>query len=487
MAPTNTNNNLTEFKKSCDVVLENIMVDDINDSITFIGFLNNIQDYLTQELEYEDVPCMAYFLNESILQKIVDLVNKDLPPAHVEPLFSFFMAFVTTGLNKYFAQIHIHRPFTQLLSKLETIYLIDGAKTSRFAVELWNKLKVKPVYLEMMTDGHSYPLIDFFCTSALIPEKEHNYARDIILSIMFPSEDSLPDIFPKYIEEKFYPQISDFIIATIQCVTTIQFKGSLTSLLSWVDQLLQLAKSFDSWKVIQEILKLSASQQMLGFSFLLSYFSAPVIHEKVLEISVSKEVLQTVAECLNSNDDTSQISGLVFLKTLLTCDCDFSFLLPPKPTEACDVLSNLPVEWLIQCDGSTSMESYQSDAVSRVLFFDGIRKDGNNKELFEQILGLLKRFNSISLTVCLSVTQLITEFVSIAPDLISKDLVDAYAVAIKQYANVPFFEMPNEKSSDCPEVRAAILAEFGKEIHTTFIAYEKIRSASSSISQIEFD
>ena len=89
---------------------------------------------------------------------------------------------------------------------------------------------------------------------------------------------------------------------------------------------------------------------------------------------------------------------------------------------------------------------------------------------------MLRRYKTISLSLCLSLTRLIVQFVSIAPDLISNELVSSYSEVIQQYSDVPSFEMPNDESEDSPEVRASILAEFGKEIHTTFVTSEKIRS-----------
>lgn len=478
IAPVAKASTVDEFSSFCITAVSSVPIEDAGNTTAFIGALDVIQDYLIEELDSEDVPCFAYFVKESILQKIVDLVNDNLPEAHVEPLFTFFSAFVNSRLNKYFVQIHVHRPFTLFIGKLEQVYLVDAAKTKEFALDLWKKLKTKPIYLEMIKDEKgNYPLIDFFLSSSLIPGDEYNYARDIITSIIY-HEKELSEVFRVYIEKKFFPQILDFLATTIQCVSTIQFDGSLSKIINWFDSLLQIPVKLNLENLISELMELSDPQKLLSFSFLLSYFSAPAILNKFLEISLSEQVLEIVIKCLDSNEDLSQKSAVIFLKTLLLCDCDHSKILPPVITEAADILSHLPAEWLIQCDGSTSIESYESDSFSRVLYYYGKRKDGHNTKLFEHVLGLFKRFKTISLSLCLSLTELITHFAAIAPDLISNELVSTYSDVIQQYSDVTNFEMPNEESNDSPEVRASILAEFAKEIHTTFIASEKIRSRS---------
>ena len=88
---------------------------------------------------------------------------------------------------------------------------------------------------------------------------------------------------------------------------------------------------------------------------------------------------------------------------------------------------------------------------------------------------LLSKFKDQSITLALSLSQLILMMLANAPDLISKDLAQSYEDAVKQYKEVPFFQIQTIETHDCPEFRAAILTEFGKEIHATFIASEKIK------------
>ncbi|OHT00129.1 hypothetical protein TRFO_08126 [Tritrichomonas foetus] len=477
IAPMMAINSLEEFQESCTLVLSTITLNDSNDTISFNGALNNVQDYLSEEINSDDHPCLDYFVSESIMQQIVDKVDKDLPEEHIAPIFDFFSAFINTELNKHFLQVTVHRPFTKLLSLLDVFYSKSATETRQFVSNLWSTVRPSPIMLEMMSIDGKFPLLDFFFSLVFSPDKSNDYARDAIRSIVSKTSPELPSLFLEYIKKNLYPQIVAFLIQISRCVTTLQFNGAFTSLLLWIDETLTYYSDFPVDSLFQEIQQFSAAEQLLTISMLLSFFISPVIFERAMKYSLEDELFDIVKATLNSDVEFDRKAAVTFLKTLLRCKPEAAnFMIPQAQTEAADVLSLLPPEWLVQIDGSTAMEAYETDAMTRINFYGIRRAQGTDKNIFGDILNILSNFKSQSMTLCLSLSELILMILANAPDLISTDLAKAYEAAVKQYSDVPYFQMPMREFADTKEVRAAILTEFGKEIHATFIASEKIKA-----------
>jgi hypothetical protein len=277
-------------------------------------------------------------------------------------------------------------------------------------------------------------------------------------------------------------QIRDFLIHTTECVATLQFSGSLSRLIEWIDFLLLKFDIFPIIPIFDKLKEFSRHNQLLALSFLLSCFSSHLVTEPVLEFALTASNLQIVIDSLNSDEEIDQKSGICFLQTLFLATSDFSRLLPPQRNEQTDVLSILPSSWLLSIEGSSGIESYEEDAISRLELFGNVRPIGDNDDVFGAVVGVLRRFGKISVNVCLCLTKLITIFVSLAPDLICRELTEGYAVAVGEFESVLEFGVPEEKCKDCGELRAAILTEFGKEIHATFVASEKMKRIASILS-----
>lgn len=479
LAPLMTQDTLGEFKNACNSVIEIAMSQNQDNLAAFIGSLNNITDYLTEELNEIDIPCFDYFSQEKILQTLADSITKDLHQSLVEHLLHFFLAFVTTELNRHFAQVSIHKPFTDMLKKLDILYQKDPVKTRDFTIEVWEKVKTSSLFLEISAertaDGQTFPLFDFLFELSLIPGEDGSKARQILLYMFDQPELDDPKMFQDYIKAKLFPRFVDFIAVACDDVLTVQFNGSLVSLLNWIDQLLLYVDHFPMESVFEAIKKYEQPKQHLSVSLLLSLFTADVVIKPTIELCLSPEFLQTVVDGLDSEDNFAKKCSIAFLKIILLSNCEKAKVAPSQKSNITDILYLIPSGWLVEADGSTSTEAYESDASNRLSLFDQIQ-NGENDILFPHVIALLKTFDKLSLSLCLTLTHVITLYISICPYLINTELADAFSEAVTKYQQVTTFSVPNENSVDSPEVRAAILAEFGKEIHATFIAAMKLQS-----------
>lgn len=482
IAPIIQTDSFEEFKDSCIIALATIMKNDTEDTIALNGALNNIQDYLSEEINSDDHPCLDYFVSESIMQKIVDSINEDFPKSHIQSIFAFFAAFTKTELNKLFLQVTVHRPFTQFIVKLNILYLKDPTSVSKFALNIWKTISPSSIMLEMMTIDKKYPLFDFFFQFVFSPEDSNDYARDVVLSIISKPTPDYPPTFREYVRDNLYPKVVDFIIQVSESATTMQFRDSFTALLLWVDNILTVYGDFPYESLFEKISKFDQANQCLTVSMLLSFFIAPVIFDNTIKYVQKENFNEMLIKCLDSESELDRKSAVTCIKTILRCDPNIiENLIPTVQIEPADVLSLLPPEWLVQIDGSSAMEAYETDAITRINFYgskNSKRSKGTEQKencIFIHILKLLSKFKEQSISLALSLSQLILMILANAPDLISDDLAESYKSAVEQYKEVPFFQIQALKSHDSPEFRAAILTEFGKEIHATFIASEKIK------------
>jgi hypothetical protein len=480
LAPILTTNTFDEFKTVSNNIFSLLNAPD--SAIAFSGALNNIQDYLSDEIKEDkpDQPCVHFFISNNILGKLVSEISESLPPGHVEPLLKFFLGFVDTNLNRLFPQIAVHRPFAKLLSFLPMFALKDARETHRFANDLWNSVKDFPLALELLAGEDEQPLIDFFCLTSFAPGETGEVSRSALLSIAGLEGGR----FGEYLEKRYFPGLAEFILNTAQCGSTIQFNGSLASLAEWIDRLLLLADRFPCDIVLKGVGELVESQRILAVAFLLSFFSADAIVGPVGEFALSGEFLGAVVNLLKNMDDpVGQKSAVAFLRAILESELDLGAILPPPGVATVEVLSRLPQGWLAGLEGSTAMDAYESDALVRLQFFRGRYSRRGDSGIFNALLGVLAAFRTIPISLALSTTKAITAFLSVAPDLIGAELVQGFTTAVETLADVTEISLPGEGASDSPELRAIILTEFGKEVHATFVASERLTALPLEIAK----
>jgi hypothetical protein len=478
LAPVLTTNPIDEFTKAFGKVLSCIPDSSRDATPSLVGALNTIQDYLAEEISEEkpDQPCVQSLIGNSLLARIVGAIDESLPAAHVEPILNFFLAFVNTCLNRLFPQISVHRSFTKFLGRLPLLALRDRSATLAFANDLWASVKNSPVALELISSEHEQPLIDFFCMTALAPGEDGELSREALMSI---ASDRGPTS-GKYFQAHFFPQLADFILNTSLCGSTIQFNGSLSSLIEWIDFLLLPVDQFPCELILNGLAEAPISQKILAIAFLLSFFSAQVITKPIGGFALSQKFLGTVIDALQSSDDRqAQKSAIAFLRALFETELDLSPLFPAPTGPPCDLLSLLPSEWLGDIVGSTRMDAYEVDALVRLQFFDGRRSSRGNCPIFTAVLVLLPQFDTLPLPLCLSITKVVTAFVSLAPDLISEELAAAFSAAVATLSGVSELGIPDDGLTDSPSLRAVMLTEFAKEVHATYVASERLNSLLS--------
>lgn len=484
IVPESKPNSIEEFKTFCETVLSSISTGDRDDPTYLLGSLNNIVDYLIEEIDLDDHPCLDYFVSESIMQQIVDSITKEIPRSHVEPIIDFFKSFVSSRLSKLFLQVTVLRPFSKLLSELDTLYQKDPETILEFVSFLWKKLRSSPLAFEMLTINGKYPLFDFFFLFVFNPEPTNNFMRDAIETVVSKSPPAFSPTFFDYFRSHIYPKFIDFIIQCCECVTTIQINQTFVLILNWIDAILTYDTEFPQVEsLFVRISKFEPPHQLLSISIILSFFISPLIYDKAVQFAQTQSFNDMLCSCLESKTEFDRKAAVTCLKTILRCDSKIlPNLFPTQHAEPADVLSLLPPEWLTQIEGTLAIKAYQTDAISRITYYEIDRKSlnvsesSNPKYIFPYVLSLLKTFKDQSIGLCLSLSELILMILAISPNLISDDLANTFREAIEPYKAVTSFEMPTTNCSDTPQLRASILAEFGKAIHATFTASEMLKS-----------
>ena len=484
IAPIITTDNFSEMKDACNQSILILEGKENEDTLTLQSSLELVTDFLTEEIGQEDLPCFDYISQTQFPQQIAQFLDKKLSTSQIIGILRFFMCFVNTKLNTYYAQISIHRPFAIVASKLEDIYPVAPDAVIQFVSEVWNKSKKSPLMLEMMSfrdqDKISYPLLDFFCTASLNPGEVGVISRECVLYIIAQNDDpenKFDSVFVDYLINPLYQAITQFLISTCDCVPTMQFKGSTSTLLSWIDQLIMRTNTYDPTKVVEHVLSLDTPRKLFSLAFLLNFFTSDKIVDPIKEIVKKPETLDLIIDSLdNGNDDTLKAAVSLVKAILFNADL-IEIVLPPENEDRVDVLSFMPPSWLDQIDGSSSLEAYEEDACNRIKIVN-VNAKGTNEKFFAHVCKLLTRVKTLPLRTLLSVTHIIALFIAAEPSCIGGDLAEAFEEACLSLKDVQIMLQINQSTQDSPEVRAEILAECGKEIHATYLAHEKFVAAN---------
>ena len=479
-----TNDPFEDLKKACIHVIGILKKEENEDTSSLDNSLNLIQESLLEEIETKDMVYFDYIAQTSFLKNLVESISsKNLKRVHVEPILNFFMSFLNTKLNHYFAQQAVHQSFGLLLSKLELLYEKSSEVTYKFVMNVWSFSKKSPLILDltMIHDQNdnsnvSYPLFDFFCNSMFEPAPLGTSSRDAILSLFSLTEEGMVHLdpqFTKYVSNKVFPVINEQLCLLLDVADTIQFKGTVPLFIYWTDQLLNRCGGFDMSELFNKFNDLSDGKKMASLAFFLAYFSSPSIVDKSLDIARSQQLKDLLLKMLSSENDQNIRLSIALLNVILRRDELVDEYMPNKCSSKTDVLSLLPPQWLSHLDGEYSIDSYQQDALSRIFSLKPC-KEGKNNAFFKACLKLLREFNKLKISTAVGLTGLITTFVSINPGLIDDAFAESYEKAVKHYIQIQIIPTFKEIVEDTPNIRAAILSEFGKEIHATYLVSEKI-------------
>ncbi|EAY14738.1 hypothetical protein TVAG_038460 [Trichomonas vaginalis G3] len=485
IAPMIAVDSLQDVKEACDHCLGVLNGTISENELTFDSALASIKDYLTEEVGQPDMPYFDYVTSQLFIQKIAESLGPKLTAQQIESILLFFLAFANTKLGNYFAQITVHRPFSLVVSKLESVYAKTPGVVEEFIKGVWGQCKKSPLMLEMITipssQGISYPLLDFLAIAAFNPDEIGMHSREAILYIFSTADDpeiKIHESIPQYLLKQLEGSIESYLKNVCECVPTIQFSGSSTVLLSWIDQLIIRTNTVDIQSILSHVKSLDITRRLGSLALLLNFFINKVISEAVIKEVQSKETIDLIVSALDSKNDDSIKSSLLLIKSMLLNNETIAYIIPPTKDERIDVLSFMPPSWLIEIDGSSSISAYEADAVNRINIISHVQ--GKNNDLFPHVAALLKNAKTMPLRELLSLTSVLSLFTAAESSLIGSCLAENFEAAVNQLSEVQIFELPSENSKDGPEVRAAILAEFGKEIHATFTAHEKFNSVKKA-------
>lgn len=509
IAPIIATDTLAEFKNACSQALDAIKTHTDENLIAFQSSLTNIQDYLQEELSKDDMRCFGYLAQMNILQQIADSLTNNLPSNYIEPVFHFFIGFVNTDLSHYFVQVTVHGPLCSVVSKMESLYQKSPTQISKFAFELWDATVRSPMVLDFLciNDGNqiSYPLLDFLCSASMMMGEIGSTAQEAILTLISHSElpnaaktgkkpefKEFPPQYSEYVFSHLNNEIAQYIAAYCGCVDTMQFNGSAAKFLNWIDNL--MLKNFSNFPfsiIFEAIEKLSPPRQMIACAFLLSFFVNEGMVSNTLKFCTTAGFISEIVDSLRSTESEAQHCAVVLVKILLLTR-GRNLIIPQVSQIPSDVLNILPPSWLLIIDGSTALDSYESDALNKIMMFNDDQNNIQTQDsteihaaIFDGVIELFKQFKNLRMSLCLSIIHLISLFIAAQPGLISGELITAYKFVVEQYSDVETFVIPTgESTKDSPEVRAAILAEFGKMMHATFVAHEKLAAFSQEIFEV---
>jgi hypothetical protein len=467
-------NPLQEFSESCRDAIR-VLQAGPPDPAKLSSSLGAVATLLKQGLSRPDSPCFNYFIENAILAVVADSISAKLSPDLVEPVLQFVLKFFGSDLNGLLDQRQVHRPVAALLAKLDILDRKSPRATREFAADIWKSCVYSPIVVELLASGGSYPILDFIAGSIWTWSPLNDGAfrpRDIVFQL-FVSQGRLSQSFGRYICDRLFPKFCDFLVSVLGCVETFQFTGRVTALVDWFDELLMIAPPFPIDRVLAFVAQsLTPAKRHLSLSWLLSHFAERRLNGAVLAFCLRSDFIGELASSLADLRTAPQ--ALVLLKQLVLCPPAQEMLFPPPCVSAADVLSLLPLAWIVECDGPAGPDAYAADASVRIQALGTARPAGTDRRVFDAVLELLGRFADMPVRLCLSVTQLVAIMIAIAPDLINAELAGACRRVVEALRDVGDVRAEAARCEDSPRARAAVFAEFAKEIHGTFIAAEQL-------------
>jgi hypothetical protein len=131
-----------------------------------------------------------------------------------------------------------------------------------------------------------------------------------------------------------------------------------------------------------------------------------------------------------------------------------SAILPVKSEQVADFLEVFPASWLRK----KKMKKHgQND---RVKVFTDRRVSERKTEIYHGILKMTKRFTFLSFEVCVVLIELLEMILSIAPDLMDRQLADTLRGVLMEYVGLSYFENPPKKSEDENVMKVRLLKRF---------------------------
>lgn len=447
--------------------------------------LESIKDRLIEEIDADDVQCFNYMTQKEFPVYLVDKFGEDISKDCITAVIRFFISFINTKLNKYYAHVSIHRPFSKLVGKMTDVIQIAPSDVFDMISEIWSQAEKSPIVLEMIVldDGKKsvYPLIEFFCSTALRLDDIGEVSRGALSVILTKFKDE-GKVQKTVIDGTFsilMPIINEYICDLFNCLPTIQFKGSYFSILEWIDDIYETAPGLDTEMIAQRINSIEQPFSLLSYAFLLSTLSNTLFTNFAVKALTDKKNLDLIIEFLKSQDEVLNRSALTILKTMLFTNDLRGLVIHSQETQrSADFLSALPPLWLVNTNDSLSLDSYESDALCRILMFSDCSKGVNeefSKEVFSSLLQLLSRFKNIHLQTILSLTEVITLLASADISYFNSQLVDEYVSVVALYKDNSALIMSEDQNfKDNDNTRILAITEFGKELYTTYTAHERI-------------
>jgi hypothetical protein len=384
--------------------------------------------------------------------------------------------------------VHIHGPIAAIISKLDILDRRSPVATRNFVNELWNNLPNNSIYMEMLsqvaeTGGRTYPLLNYLLDSIWFPWEEHanalNRKPHSLIVDFFYTRRRMRSAFGDYVCDRLFPRVESFLVAVCGYAETIQFRGAVTEMTEFCDEIFRSTRAFPIMEVVRAV---PEPKLLLAAAFLLSHFTEKRVVDALLAFCLGPEFLRRLAQALGESTEL-RAQALVVVRSLLSFPSQIGPLLPPESHDRVDIAGLLPFAWGVRMsgEGTQHLSAYVADARARIEAC-GVHRRLNVGDcgVFGSLVRLLGQYQELSLRMAFDVTNLVGLFVAMAPDLVNGELARAVRVVVERFDGVEVGELPTFDSPDTPQLRAALFLEFVKEILATVLAAQEIAAVGQS-------
>lgn len=472
LMPPPPSDSFTEFKQACSTIISVLKSKAVDQKDSLIKAFNLVSASLRSEIDQNTSPFFDYFVENQIMQKITDSLEKgDLHSEHIHPILRFLLSFVNTDMSRFFFHMAVHEPYSVILKRLDYIYLKCPEHTKNFVQSLWEECLKSKVIIDMLSiskDGETtYPLIDFYIDSIQLNDDMGTISRQNMLSIIAQEKMGQREghtHLSQYIISKLFVFFNEFLAEIITFPNTIIFEGIIVALINWSDQIF-LVTDFPCHNLILKINELNQIQQYDAVRFIISIYSKSTFSNSFLGFYLNPQFLSSLIPFLKSSDQDKVTSSLLLYESFLLWEQSFQLVFPPiEKSGFVDILTFIPPNWIENNQISTS-ESPKRTRSRKIIKAPFDRTHCTTRVYYAAILELFSKFSELPDENCIIILRVLEKIFNSGNDLIDDEFVKRFKTIITQIQK--FEEELSAAGADAENIknRISMLVKFANNVH----------------------